>query len=203
VGRALLDVVPMTASTPEDAVRRYLEWLEDPDSLIDDEAVARAEAAVADARDPLTRLHALADAEHARQADADAVIRDFITHARAYAEAQSIPIAAFRAVGVSDDVLRQAGFGIAGRTAAARGPRGARAGAPRAKQVSVDELKAAALGLPKRFTLADLSAAAGGGSPATVRRAVDEMISAGKVRKLGPKPDHQGPGRAPTLYELV
>ncbi len=117
----------MSASSPEDAVRRYLEWLEDPDSLIDDEAVARAEAAVADARDPLTRLHALADAEHARQADADAVIRDFITHARAYAEAQSIPIAAFRAVGVSDDVLRQAGFGLAGRVPAGRGPRGARA----------------------------------------------------------------------------
>jgi hypothetical protein len=130
------------------------------------------------------------------------VIKDFITHARAYAEAQSIPIAAFRAVGVSDDVLRQAGFGVAGRTG--RAPRAGRAaGAPRAKQVSVDELKAAALGLPKRFTLADVSAAAGGGSPATVRRAVDELISGGKVSKLGPKPDHQGPGRAPTLYELV
>ena len=194
----------MSASTPEDAVRRYLEWLEDPDSLIDDEAVARAEAAVADARDPLTRLHALADAEHARQADADAVIKDFITHARAYAEAQSIPIAAFRAVGVSDDVLRQAGFGVVGRVPAGRSSKGARAaGAPRAKQVSVDELKAAALGLPKRFTLTDLAAAAGGGSPATVRRAVDELISAGKVDKLGPKPDHQGPGRAPTLYQLV
>jgi len=191
----------MTASTPEEAVRRYLEWLEDPDSLIDDEAVAKAEAAVADARDPLTRLHALADAEHARQADADVVIRDFITNARTYAEAQSIPISAFRAVGVSDDVLRQAGFGVAGR--AGRGGRATRAVGPRAKQVSVDELKAAALGLPKRFTLTDLSAAAGGGSPATVRRAVDELISAGKVDKLGPKPDHQGPGRAPTLYQLV
>ena len=33
----------MSASSPEDAVRRYLEWLEDPDSLIDDEAVGSAE----------------------------------------------------------------------------------------------------------------------------------------------------------------
>lgn len=191
----------MSTISPEAAVRRYLEWLDDPDSLVDDEAVARAEAAAADASGPMERLHALADLEHARQADSEAVVRDFVAHAKAYAEAQSIPIAAFRAMGVSDDVLRRAGFGLAGRPS--RGGRSASSGAPRAKQVPVDELKAAALGLPKQFTLADVSAAAGGGSPATVRRAIDEMITAGKVRKLGPKPDHQGPGRAPTLYELA
>ena len=33
--------VPMSAATPEAAVRRYLEWLDDPDSLVDDEAVDR------------------------------------------------------------------------------------------------------------------------------------------------------------------
>lgn len=191
----------MSAITPEAAVRRYLEWLDDPDSLVDDEAVARAESAVADASGPMARLHALADLEHARQADSEAVVRDFVAHAKAYADAQSIPIAAFRAMGVSDDVLRRAGFGLTGRRGG--GGRSAGSGAPRAKQVPVDDLKAAALGLPKRFTLADVSAAAGGGSPATVRRAIDEMITAGKVRKLGPKPDHHGPGRAPTLYELT
>ena len=39
-------------------------------------------------------------------------------------------------------------------------------------------------------------------SRVTVRKAVDELIAEGRAAKLGPAPDHQGPGRAPTLYEL-
>ena len=64
-------------------------------------------------------------------------------------------------------------------------------------------VKAATLRLPKQFTLAQVAEEAGGGSPQTVRKAVDELIKAGKARSLGPKPDHHGRGRAPTLYELV
>lgn len=187
------------ASSPEAAVRRYLQWLEDPDSLIDDEAVARAEAAVAEAADPLARLHALADLEHARQADSGRVTGDFVAHARAYSEAESIPIEAFRALGVPDAVLKEAGFGIGVR----RGGRKASVPRSRAPQVSIEQLKEATLRLPKQFTLANVADEAGGGSPQTVRKAVDEMIEAGQVRNLGPKPDHHGRGRAPTLYELT
>lgn len=189
------------ASSPEAAVRRYLQWLEDPASLVDADAVARAEAAVAAAPDPLARLHALADLEHAREADSDAATEDFVAHARAYAEAESIPVAAFQASGVSDDVLRRAGFEVGGRGRRSSG--GASRTRSRSPQVSSEELKAATLRLPKQFTLADVAREAGGGSPQTVRKAVDEMISAGKVRSLGPKQDHHGRGRAPTLYELV
>ncbi|MGI8939265.1 MAG: hypothetical protein ACR2JF_13840 [Iamia sp.] len=189
-------------TTPEAAVRRYLLWLEDPASLVDEEAVARAEAAVAAAGDPLARLHALADLEHAREADADAVTEDFVSQAKAYSDAESIPVAAFRSAGVPDDVLRKAGFDVGrkGRRSSSRSGGGGRSRAP---QVSIEELKAATLRLPKQFTLADVATEAGGGSPQTVRKAVDEMISAGKARNLGPKQDHHGRGRAPTLYELV
>lgn len=191
------------ATSPEDAVRRYLQWLEDPASLVDDDAVARAEAAVASAPDPLARLHALADLEHAHEADADAVTEDFVAHAKGYAEAESIPVAALQASGVPDDVLRRAGFEVGGRRRGSSGGSRRGGGGTRAPKVSIEELKAATLRLPKQFTLADVASEAGGGSPQTVRKAVDEMIADGKVRNLGPKQDHHGRGRAPTVYELV
>src|SRR5687768_11892285 len=100
----------MASPSPEDAVRRYLQWLEDPSSILDEDAVAKAEAAVADAPDPLARLHALADLEHARAADSEGVTEDFVAYAKDYAEAQSIPLAAFEALGVPTEVLRQAGL---------------------------------------------------------------------------------------------
>lgn len=190
------------APSAEDAVRRYLLFLEDPASLVDEDAVRRAEAAVEAAGDPLARLHALADLEHARQADSDGVVDAFVAAAKEYAEAQSIPVAAFRAAGVPDDVLRRAGFDVGGRS---RGGARSGGGAPRSRapKVSIEELKSATLRLPKQFTLSELADAAGGGSPQTVRRAVDELIAEGKARSLGPKPDHHGRGRAPTLYELT
>jgi hypothetical protein len=73
----------------------------------------------------------------------------------------------------------------------------------RAPQVPVSTIKAVAVQMPKQFTLAQLADRAGGGSPATVRKAVESLVDEGRVRNLGPMPDHQGPGRAPTLYELV
>lgn len=190
------------AVNPEEAVRRYLEWLDDPTSVVDAAAVARAEAGVRDAADPLARLHALADLEHAREADGDAVVDAFVAHARAYAEAQSIPLAAFRAAGVPDDVLGRAGFEVSGRRER-RGRRSSGGGAARAPQVSAGEVSAAVLRQPKQFTLADVAREAGGGSPQTVRKAVDELIASGRVRKVGPKVDHNGRGRAPIVYELI
>lgn len=193
----------MPDASAEAAVRRYLLWLEDPSSIVDADAVARAEGAVAAAGDPMTRLHALADLEHARQADASGVRSDFVARAKAYADGQSIPVTAFQASGVPDDVLREAGFEAMGRRRSSGGRRSLAGGRSRAPKVPVDELKAATLRLPKQFTLADVATEAGGGSPQTVRRAVDELIEAGKARRLGPKPDHSGRGRAPTLYELA
>jgi len=187
----------MASPSPEDAVRRYLLWLEDPASIVDTDAVAQAEAAVTAASDPLARLHALADLEHAQASDSEVVTADFVAHAKDYATAESIPLAAFEALGVPAEVLRQAGL------TGGRGRRSSGDGRQRAPKVSIDELKAAARRLPKQFTLADVAREAGGGSPQTVRKAVDEMIEAGQARNLGPKPDHDGRGRAPTLYELA
>ena len=188
--------------SPEAAIRRYLAWVDDPGSAVDPAAVARAEADFATATDPIDRLHAAAARERARMADVDAILSGFVRSARVYAEAEGIPVEAFRSLGVPDDVLRSAGFTV--------GARGRREGSaikrngpgPRVPQVSVREIKAAAAQMPKQFTLAQLGERAGGGSPVTLRKAVDELIAGGRAAKLGPDESHRGPGRAPTMYEL-
>lgn len=190
--------ITAVTTSAEDAVRRYLAWIDDPDSAVDQDALEAAEAAFAEADDPLQRLHAAAARERASATDVAALERDFVAHAKAYADANHIPATAFAAVGVGADVLNRAGFAIG----AGRGRRSSAAAAPRrAPQVSAEAIKAAVDQVGERFTLAQLAEAAGGGSPATVRKAVDELIAAGRVTKLGPDPDHQGPGRAPTQYQ--
>ncbi|HWJ96743.1 MAG TPA: hypothetical protein VNQ33_01205 [Acidimicrobiales bacterium] len=195
----------MTTS-PEQAVRRYLAWIEDPDSAVDQDAVDAAEAAFAAATDPIAKLHAAAARERAAAADTSAIEHDFVVHAKAYADAEQIPASAFEALGVGADVLKQAGFAVAaprGRRRSPSSPAPIRSsGAPRSPHVSVAAIKAVAVQMPKQFTLGQLADKAGGGSPVTVRKAVDELIAEGRAAKLGPAPDHQGPGRAPTLYEL-
>ena len=185
-------------STPEDAVRRYLAYLEDPSSAVDREAVAKAEAELAEATDPIAKLHAAAARERAAATDVDALEASFVSHAKAYAEAQSIPAAAFEVLGVPREVLARAGFatGARGRTTGARRP----VSGSRAPQVSASTIKDAAVAIEGPFTLAQLADAAGGGSPATVRKAVEELIAEGRATSLGPDPDHAGPGRAPTRY---
>lgn len=192
--------------TPESAVRRYLAWVDDPASAIDEDAVERAEAAFASASDPIDRLHAAAARERAKAADVGSIATDFVAHARSYAEVEGIPVEAFRTLGVADDVLAEAGFAVP----SSRGRRGPVAGArhqtrasgPRAPQIPVAQIKSVVDQMPKQFTLAQLADKAGGGSPVTVRKAVDELITEGRAAKLGPDTNHSGPGRAPTIYEL-
>ena len=186
-------------ANPEEAVRRYLLHLEDPTKLVDEDKVAVAQAAVEQAKDPLERLKALARLEHARQPDTKDIERDFVANAKAYADSESIPLSAFREMGVPTDVLARAGFPVrAGRPAGTTATGAPRQRAPR---VSLDVIKAAAVRLPRQFTLNDLAEKAGGGSQGTLRRAVDDLVAEGKVRKVGPVPNYRGRGRAPILYE--
>lgn len=187
--------------TAEGAVRLYLMYLDDPTKLVDQTAVKKAEAAVGSAKDPLDRLHALATLERARQADGDLLRKDFVAQARTYAEDQDIPASAFREMGVPADTLAEAGFDM-GTSRRRRRSAPTTAGRSRAPRVPLDEIKSAVGSLSKRFTLSDLADAAGGGSPATLRKAVDELIADKRVTKIGPKEDHHGRGRAPTVYEL-
>jgi hypothetical protein len=187
-------------SSAEAAVRRYLSWLDDPSSIVDAEAVAEADAAFTAATDPMARLHAAADRERASATDTAALEAEFIAHASDYAAEADLPVSAFSAVGVSDDLLRRAGFSLPGTRAKRSAARGARTA--RASQVSVSDIQRVAIEMADEFTLAQLAEKAGG-SPATVRKAVSELMIEGKVLDIGPDRNAGGPGRAPTLYRSV
>ena len=186
----------------EGAVRGYLVFMEDPRKLRDEAAIQRLTQAVLVADDPIDKLKALAELERAAQVDEKAVRSAFVEHARAWAEAEAVPVTAFRELGVPDDALREAGFDVpAGSPRRARASRANAAGTgrPRARAVPVDEIKAHVLGLDGPFVLSDVMSGVGG-SPATIRKAVDELVEAGQVTRLGPVPDHSGRGRAPVRY---
>ncbi len=189
--------------TPESAVRRYLTWLDDPASVVDQDALARAEEAFATASDPIDRLHAAAARERAKAADVESISAGFAANARTYADTEGIPAEAFRTLGVPDDVLARAGFAVRGSGGRrGRGGRVGSGGGTRGPQTTVAQLQTVADQMPERFTLAQLADKAGGGSPATVRKAVEGLIADGRAVKVGPDEHHTGTGRAPILYEL-
>lgn len=191
--------------TGEGAVRLYLMYLTDPDSLRDEARIKALTSEAEKAKDPIDKLRALAELERARAVDEGQFREGFVRHARAWADEQGIGPSAFRELGVADDVLAEAGFDVGVRRTRGRGPgRRAASGTPRqrAKAVPTEEIKRQVLSLQGPFTLSQVMERAGG-SPATVRKAVEDLVESGKVEKLGPAPDHSGRGRAPTQYAAV
>jgi hypothetical protein len=191
-----------TPPDAESAVRRYLEFLADPSSLVDHEAVASIEAELAITGDPIAKLRLYSRLEHARAADGEAAKLAFIVHAKSWAEGEGITVTAFSHLGVPDDVLRAAGFLGSGRARArsARPSPGDDQKRARARAVSTEQIKVHVLGRQGSFTLSHVMDDVGG-SPLTVRKAVEELVQDGKVRRLGPDPAHAGRGRAPIVYE--
>lgn len=172
-------------------------YLEDPSKLIDHAEIARLEAAVEEATDPLVKLQAINRLHQVRAGDPDGYRQAFCAQAKAWAVANDIRPEAFLELGVDVATLRSAGLVIRGpqsRPAARR----ARSGTSRG-QVRVEDVKAAARQQNGNFTLAELVAASGA-SPMTIRKAVDELVAAGEVDRLGPTPNWSNPGRAPILF---
>lgn len=188
----------------EGAIRRYLEFLDDPSSALDEAKVAELEAKVAAASDPIEKIHLASDLHRARQVDGAALRRGFVAVARRWAEAQGIVPEAFRTLGVPDDDLRAAGFDlprVRGRRAevGTEPPGGGGTPVSRAPRATIDDIRAAAQSFDGPFTIADLRDRAGG-SPATVRKALDAMVAEGSVDALGPTPGWPGPGRPPLRF---
>src|SRR5690606_21122000 len=102
---------------------------------------------------------------------------------KAWADAEGITASAFSALGVSDDVLKQAGFEVTTKTKA-RKSTGARA--PR---LDYEEVKKAASKLGSGWKLSDLADALGS-SPATTRNYVIKLLEDGTISDLGEDPKH-------------
>lgn len=189
--------------TPEQAVRFYLLFIENPDQLKDQDEIQRATQAVLAANDPIDKLKALSHLEEVAQVHEDPLIKLFIEHAKSWAESNGIPVQAFQELGVPDAVLHEAEFELPRpKKAAARRGRTPDNQRQRAKAVPIEDIKAAALTLSGVFVLTDIEQVAGG-SPATIRKAVDTLVLDGLVEKLGPVPNYGGRGRAPIQYQVV
>lgn len=189
-----IDTVDETAQS---AVRNYLLFLEDPRRLVDHGLVERLRTKANEAQDPIERLMAYAELERAQRSDDSKYKLEFILHAKSWAEANDVGAAAFKQLGVKDDVLRSAGL-----LATGRGLRKRQSKDPAAsrRSVSAETVKNHVRSLRGKFTLADLYSSVGG-SPMTVRKAVQELVDQGSVKRLGPATDWGGRGRAPIVFE--
>jgi hypothetical protein len=188
---------PDTVS-PEAAVSRYLTYLDDPSKLIDADAVKQAQDAVANAKDPIDLLKALALLERSQATDDSAYKFDFIKHAKTWADEQGVPVSAFRSMGVPADVLTAAGLD--------RQPKDRRRSksgtAPRSRRpaVKMDDLEAGILALSEPFTVRDVADRVGG-STITIKAALDRLVVQDKVAEVGERPGTRG--RAAKLWKVA
>jgi hypothetical protein len=84
-----------TTIDAEGAIRQYLLYLEDPNQLRDEAEIQKKTQAVLDAVDPIQKLKALGELERVAKIE-EAPLRDsFVQHAKAWADAQGVPVAAF------------------------------------------------------------------------------------------------------------
>jgi hypothetical protein len=189
--------------SPEDAIRRYLNFLEDPAKLRDEAEVQRRTLAVLEATDPIEKLKALTALERAAAVDEAALRNAFVRHARAWAEENGIGMRAFAELKVPNDVLAEAGFDVpAARPRRSTPTSGTVGEGTRRKSVSSADIREAVMTFPEPFTLAEVMAKVGG-SPMTVRKAVEDLVAGGQVERRGPVPGYSGRGRAPIQYARV
>lgn len=186
----------MASDEAESAVRNYLTALKNPGALRDDERIAKLQQRLDETSDEVERLHLRQQLREAQTPPVERYENEFITHAQAWAEEQGLTPDVFAEEGVSDDVLRRAGFrrGRERRARTTRRPRGR-------TRVSADEVRAA-IQSRDSFTIKSLEQQTGA-SVGMIRNVVNEEEEAGRVVREGTDPDHVGPGRAPTLYRRV
>jgi hypothetical protein len=193
----------MATKKIEDGIRTYLDSLGvSQKPVVDREAVKSLKAEIKAAVDPIQKLRLLAalDEEQAgRVPDTGGDKAVFVAEAKAWADAEGIPVSAFQALKVPDDVLREAGFSV---SANASGSAGRASSGTRAPRVPLDEVKAAAAKLGSGWKLSDLAASLERDA-ATVRNYVNKLVEAGVVVVVGDDPKHDGRGRAPKIYAVA
>jgi hypothetical protein len=187
------------ADDAEQAIRQYLEWnASGRPPVRDEERIRDLEQQAEQAGDVIEKLRLLSELDRIASGDrTNAVLQGFVDHARSWAEHNDVTVEAFRRLGVPDSDLRDAGLLRRGRRPRAGGHR---SGGGTRSRVSRDDIVA---NLPSgRFTKVDLVNASGA-SPGAVTAALQELVESGRVRLLGPDPDHASRGRAPLLYETT
>lgn len=193
----------MATKSVEDGIRAYLDSLGKPNKpVVDREAVKALKDQIKTESDPIAKLRLHAQLEQEQQGKLEDHEGDkavFVAEAKAWAEAEGIPVSAFQALKVPDEVLRDAGFDVLTSPRTAAGSTGSSVRAPR---IPLDDVKAAAAKLGDSWRLSDLAVALDRDS-ATVRNYVNKLVDEGSVKVTGDDPRHDGRGRAPKLYSVT
>ncbi len=170
------------------AVRAYLNYLQDPKSIVDLDEIAKLTQELDNETDLLQQLRLASAIASLRSADGTEVQAGFVRHAKSWAEDNLTIdfIGAFKSLNVPTGVLREAGFPLRGG--------GKRTGV----RVGTEAVRNAIGADP--FTIQGVVTVSGA-SPATVRNVVLQMVKNGDVAELGPDPDHAGRGRRGTQYQ--
>jgi hypothetical protein len=198
----MTDTVTGTTN-PELAVRNYLTFLSDPSQLVDPADIERLQKEVDSASDPLAKLRAYAALERAQATDENSFRIEFIKYAKQWAADEGVPAAAFRSMGVPDDILKAAGLDGGTKRRRGRQPKTAKADAtPRTRRPSMraEQLEQGILGMSGEFTSKDVVDQIGG-SQLTVRTTIDRLEAQGKVSAAGERSG--GRGRAAKTWKVA
>jgi len=192
----------MATKSVEDGIRAYLDSLGKPNKpVVDREAVKALKDQIKAESDPIAKLRLHAQLEQEQQGKLEDHEGDkavFVAEAKGWAEAEGIPVSAFQALKVPDEILREAGFEV---MASSRPTSSSATSSGRAPRIPLEDVKTAAAGLGDSWRLSDLAAALDR-DPATVRNYVNRLVDDGSVKVVGDDPEHDGRGRAPKLYRL-
>jgi membrane-bound lytic murein transglycosylase B len=189
-----------TAKSQEDAIRRYLTYINNPDELVDQGQIETLQQKLSESHDPVERIKLRNEIERTKQPPADELEAEFVRVAKQWAEQHGISAEALRAEGVKPAVLRKAGFTI-GQSTRKRTTAAKRTGKSRqraSKEDVIQHLTSQPNG--NEFTLNDVMDATGA-SRSTVNQVISRLTEEGKVKKVG-KAEHTGPGRAPDLFQV-
>jgi hypothetical protein len=193
----------MATNASETAVRNYLTFLNDPDSLVDQAAVKKLQSDVEQAKDPIDKVRAISQLENARRGDPDVYRQGFVENAKPWAEAEGVAPSAFEQMGVPQDVLREAGF-LGGLTRKAKklakGVTKGAASAQRRPSMKAGELERGILALGEPFSVKDVSEKVGG-SMLTVRAAIDRLEAQGRIMPAGERTG--GRGRSSKVWTVA
>lgn len=186
----------MATKKIEDDIRTYLDSLgASQKPVVDREAVKSLKVEIKGTSDPIAKLRliaALEEEQAGRVPDLDGDKAVFVAEAKAWAEAEGIPVSAFQALKVPDEVLVEAGF-----TLTAVAPKSSSGG--RAPRIPIEDVRAAAKKLGSGWKLTDFAAALDRDA-ATARNYLNKLIAEGLIVDLGEDPKHDGRGRAPKVY---
>lgn len=190
-----------TAKNQEDAIRRYLTYINNPDELVDQDQIDKLQQKLDHSDDPVERIKLRNEIERTKQPPSDELEAEFVRVAKQWSEQHGISAEALKAEGVKPTVLRKAGFQIAGG-GRRRGTSASKRTSGRRRVTKEDvakHLEAKPSG--SQFTLNQVMEATGA-SRSTVNQVIASMTEEGKISKAG-KAEHEGPGRAPDLFQAA